>query len=790
MSNKRRTIGLVTFLIAVIGGAGFAGWYFIWREKPSNGENPFLALPIQINEVMYIGNNVSQEWVELYYFGNDSLNLQDLQLKISTDKVFSLPDFQVHEYDYIAIHCGQRSSWAAPINQTTNSIDFFLEEMVEILPDSEGEVVLITNSGEVVDSIGWGSNTNQVNIPYWSLVNDSLQVDQETKNESLAIWGYNQNTSANWFVSLPTPALPNKFIYLVEGTNQTVIIQNGQITADYNNSEYYFIGKKATNKKGHPTPKPIKDQIKEAATYSVDFYYKLGYGYPKTGGDNIVNIKFSNTTDNESSGECDPETGDITIKVGKKATKASLKYVVEHELFHAVQMKLKNDICHRNQIDEWWFDEGMAVWFGMQSTMANYKMNMTQLMDEFKKVVEHNWHENAKIISDHPFQGWDYDDADWDDYIASFFLIKFIKEKYGEDKLKQIHFAIEQYKNFTQKVTAKQAIEKILGKKFEDILEEMNVWRVTEAPKANGSPQVSPDEKFTHKDDNPIDELEMISSLTASLEEIDCTQATDGFLVIVDSELKLKVTILLHHKNGTVEQKKVEITPPTTNSVSILVDPAKTSKVQLIKFNPNPENGTWINLTTVPLYGYNTVYFTEFNVKSENINDKYVEIYNSGNESIEMINWMFSLPIPSGLVFPLPNVTLDPEQYLCLFWHDPPVNFEIENTSSSKFLFLHAPENLDENIGCIKLLNAEGWEIDQFIWGENVPLEQISEYGWDPEFGTPYCVEVDHSLSLIGEDLNSAENWFETYPTPGLPNSILPYDASLFIFGYSHTLLW
>ena len=109
MAKKGKTAGFVILLIAIIGGGGFAGWYFFWPKTPEQPDVSFEFFPIQINEIVYLSTDVNQEWIELYYFGTESLSLENWTLESANGTSLLLPDQIVNEFDYLAIHLGAKT---------------------------------------------------------------------------------------------------------------------------------------------------------------------------------------------------------------------------------------------------------------------------------------------------------------------------------------------------------------------------------------------------------------------------------------------------------------------------------------------------------------------------------------------------------------------------------------------------------------------------------------------------------------------------------------------------------
>ena len=154
---------------------------------------------------------------------------------------------------------------------------------------------------------------------------------------------------------------------------------------------------------------------------------------------------------------------------------------------------------------------------------------------------------------------------------------------------------------------------------------------------------------------------------------------------------------------------------------------------------------------------------------------EFVELYNPGDESVDLSGWYFSRGI--DFTFP-PGTTLDPNAYLVIV--EDSNSLDPNSTSYADFLikfgfepngvFLGRLENDGENV---ELRNANGVEIDQVDYQLGFPWPTVGDAVPDvPPGGT------GHSMQLVnpGLDNDLAGSWRSASPTPGAKNTAVYAD--------------
>jgi hypothetical protein len=519
---------------------------------------------------MFSPSHQDEEWVELYLYSNLTGNFSGWVLGIVGGKNLTIPDTDVAEYGYLAVHFG--SSGANPSNNTQYSKHVFLNETVESLNNTGGALHFIHPNGSVLDSVVWGKSPSGVQL--W---NSSVSpVHTTDPNKSISIWGKDLNSAENWYESHPTPAKPNVEIFNITNPDLTIKIYNGYHEPDMNFSEGYFVGG-PIKVSAHPTVAGKKNEIKEYASFSLKFYKEEGYGDPELGSDGEVDIWVGKGIVPATLGETTP-MGSIWLHIGTIESNIWLKYVVEHELFHTIQLKKFDNFSHETENKEWWWDEGMAVWWGIKSTMKNFNKSLTQVMDEFKRVGGHNWDTHWTSMNLNLFDTFE---PSYNNYIGSFFFIKFLNETFGIDILKNIHNRIKRDVNKTVIVGAKTAIEDELGKSFEKILQQFYQWRVLNATRDNGAPVSTPDSTLDFMS-TEVNDAFLVKPTGAVLEQINVLNETEEMRITISSDSPLMITSIIYYKN---DSKRFSYFKMNSTHLTFSVSSKNVSKIQLIKKN-------------------------------------------------------------------------------------------------------------------------------------------------------------------------------------------------------------
>ncbi|UCF00364.1 MAG: lamin tail domain-containing protein, partial [Planctomycetota bacterium] len=176
---------------------------------------------------------------------------------------------------------------------------------------------------------------------------------------------------------------------------------------------------------------------------------------------------------------------------------------------------------------------------------------------------------------------------------------------------------------------------------------------------------------------------------------------------------------------------------------------------------------TW-NKTELPLIVINEIHYRP-DLKVEQV--EFVELYNAGDETIDLSGWYFS----RGIDFTFPTSTsLAPDNYLVVVEDSDPLD---PNTLSNADFVAKWPAvtpagvfvgKLDNDGENVELRNADGLEIDQVDYQLGFPWPTTGDAVPDvPPGGT------GHSIQLVNPtfDNDLAGSWRSAYPTPAAKNT-------------------
>jgi cardiolipin synthase A/B len=213
-ANKRKPSYLTVFLILILAILAF----FVFSSAIAN------ASSILINEVMAnpIGPDATHEWIELYNFGNKSINLSGWKISdnYATDYIApansSIPPI-IPPYTFVVI-TDQDTELIIPKDETI--IHFMVDDNTigNGLGNTNDYILLIDKNGTTIDSIKWGFN-------YSTIPGEPLP--SPTKGSSfIRISPTRLNNSILDFVETTTPTLGRLNIYTKIGTIQIEKSQN------------------------------------------------------------------------------------------------------------------------------------------------------------------------------------------------------------------------------------------------------------------------------------------------------------------------------------------------------------------------------------------------------------------------------------------------------------------------------------------------------------------------------------------------------------------------------------
>ncbi len=465
-------------LIVIIASASIIGVFFIvpmiFRPIPLNYQGHIL-----IFEVNYLPTD-SEEFIELYMWENTTtLDLNGWTI-VTPSGIFVLPSITgLSIYDFILLRFGTGTS---DLDASDGSATVYLATgLTDVLPNA-GEATLNSATGQSVDFVKWAGGSSASIYRTW-LAGDPGPT--ANASESIQLFGVDTNSSTNWLSAPPTPGSQNALQWDKPTLGYGFILGNGvyNITTPdrpwlplANDTEFQVTG--------NGVNAPMIQKIREMLNFTADFYENMGFPRPVNDSDGKIHVKVVNGTKPFTTGTAD-EYGRIEIFIGTNSSETEIKVAVEHEMFHLVQWhreknpageietNMPDPACSNN-----WWEEGMAEYWGIRSTMQNYGKTMEEVQQARRDTGSINWWDHGRDLSTDIFVPCHWS-GQWDDYQTAFQFIKFLMEKYGIESVLLIHNLMRNnLDNNTNDVSARDALEQILGKTLDAVLAEFYLWRV------------------------------------------------------------------------------------------------------------------------------------------------------------------------------------------------------------------------------------------------------------------------------------------------------------------------
>ncbi|MHA2351354.1 MAG: hypothetical protein ACXADL_17185, partial [Candidatus Thorarchaeota archaeon] len=346
--------------------------------------------------------------------------------------------------------------------------------------------------------------------------------------------------------------------------------------------------------------------IKEYIEFSLKFYDEKGFDRgPATYKPGRINVTVMQGTTTESTGSCNTD-GEIVIELGNVTSPIDLKYVCEHELMHAFQFKTENKDGetqdHAPIKNKWWI-EGQATYWGIESTKANYNLTNAEIQEEFERVGDHNWFTHYTDLNRSITIGWG---GSYSDYMGSYLFMKWIRETFGEDKLKEIFDkAVDNFGNDSGDVSPEDAAADVLGLPWDTLLAMFHAWMMSGAITDNGVPERKGHVNVTWSGTQTGDSIGVTPS-GAGVERIK-VNSNEPFTMDFETEpgSVWKITVIYVYADGSREQ--ADNTPRTYagSSAPWPVNPGAHDKVLVeiivIKTLITTGKVSQINMTLTPV---------------------------------------------------------------------------------------------------------------------------------------------------------------------------------------------
>lgn len=608
MDTKVKAAIIALFLV----GSSIAGIFLLLGlPGPESTASSFNG-DAWINEVhMNSTLSVDEEYFEIYIsasYSEGSISGWTITTFDGEGRV-ALPTISnVDAEDYIVVYTG---SGTEDLSAADGTAIVYLGLENRILDSSGDEIAIFDASNQIIHFMRYSGGNSEVLYDNWSASDDGPSLPSGHAG-SISYFGQDKENTSAWLESLCTPGNPNQYAFTISETETPyyVIITSG--VKDY----YSFLGiddEKESGKNETVDVYPAAGvnestikAIKEHIAFSLKFYEGKGFTRgPATYKPGRINVTVSQGTKTEVIGSCNAE-GEIVIKLGTIKSLIDLKYVCEHELMHAFQFKTEKDGTdtqdHAPVENKWWI-EGQATYWGIESTKANYNLTNKQIQDEFDRVGDHNWYDHYTDLNRSITVGWG---GSYSDYIGSYLFNKWISETFGEEKLKEIFDkAKDNYNNNSKDVSPEDAAAEVLGLPWATLLAMFHAWMMSGAITDNGVPERKGHVNVTYSGAETGDSITVTPS-GAGVERIK-VNSSEPFTMDFKTEpgTVWKITVIYVYEDGSREQAFNTPRTYAGDSAPWPVNPGnhpkKLVEIIVIKTLVQASKPSQINMTITPI---------------------------------------------------------------------------------------------------------------------------------------------------------------------------------------------
>ncbi len=579
-SLKAKKIGIAAVIVAAIVTVSLV---IVFSLPQPTQPTPSYAKKVMFSEVQVSGTP-SEQFVELYTWEAPGSSLAGWKLSHRGREVTIPAISNLGALSYVVLHFGPGTS---DTNAADKNATVYFNLGIHFL-DLSGELRLVDHLGRMVDYYNFGGVV-PVGPVGWA-TDDTGIMPSPLPYKSMQVWGADQDNSSNWIVDNSTAGIANAYNFNVTtpewGGNITVQISNGINIAPPATAggDYRFANEVVVT--GTPAGWITKDDVAEMADYTLKHYAKLGFMKPYIGADGKLDITISNSSKAYTTGSCD-RNGHIRINIGQtggRAGQVGTKYTVEHEIMHAVQAHHDGDHDHWGDPADDPFQEGMAVWGGLSSTMKNYNLTWNQTMAYLKQSGGMNWFDHYR---DTNTSLWPWPASGWGRYMGMGLFVKYLNETYGNGTLGKIMKGIKTNYNGTGSTGAKAAIENELGISFDEVWRRFQAWLADgSATKANQFPKLTPHSSppappntSTPTSDGPV----TVAPYGSDIEFINCTGKTARFSLSfghLDASSEWRITIIYTKPDGTKVTNWFTI---AGSSAPVPVNPSLWANITIVK---------------------------------------------------------------------------------------------------------------------------------------------------------------------------------------------------------------
>ena len=399
---------------------------------------------LMISEIYY-NSTSDNDFIELFVVESniDSIDISGWYVTTFDGDEEILPSISdLEQFDYVAIKIG---SGLDDLDASDGGATVYLDRLDSMLDISGDEVGLYNADDELIDFVRYGGGNADPVLGGWSS-GDSGATSNSL--ESIQIHGKDFGDSSNWISAPPSPALPNVYEWLMDPvTGLFYQIHNGVSTpVDLGDSPAERPSFHVINESG-PVSRDDITTVRTWLNHTYEFMNTMGLGRAQNASDGKVHFhitRVNRTPSGKAGGAAWGSKGHAWVKIGNLSNRNEsirAKKTLEHEHVHLIQYRNSHSSTGSYGPSKNFSDlEAMAEYWATEITMDNFGITFNQFLDIYDETSDRvgsgrhwdNWlkRTDRKFFSDF-IVTTDY-------YWANHMFLRYIRERYGEEKIERM----------------------------------------------------------------------------------------------------------------------------------------------------------------------------------------------------------------------------------------------------------------------------------------------------------------------------------------------------------------
>ena len=402
---------------------------------------------LMISEISYNSTGgISNDFIELFVVDSEGSSIDVSGWYVTTfddDEEYLPAVSDLEQFDYLALRMG---AGVDDLDASDGGATIYFDRLDSMLDMSGDEVGLYNADDDLVDFVRYNGGNNDSVLGGWD--NGDLGAVADSSVESIQIHGQDRNDSSNWISAPPSPALPNIDEWLMDSVLGLYYqIHNGvSHPVDLTDAPADRPSWDVINESGPVSNEDI-NTIRTWLNHTYEFMNSKGLGRAQNASDGKVHFhitRVNRTPSGRAGGAKWGTEGHAWVKIGNLSDSNEsirAKKTVEHEHVHLIQYRHSHSSIGSYGSKKNFSDlEGMADYWATEITMDNFGITFDQFLEIYNEAADrvgsgYHWDRWMKWPDRTFFENFS---VFLDYYWANHMLLRYIKETYGEEKIKRI----------------------------------------------------------------------------------------------------------------------------------------------------------------------------------------------------------------------------------------------------------------------------------------------------------------------------------------------------------------